>query len=143
MPGSSVQNEASAHGGRKYIKGLTTRSRTSVEAIQAVLQAQDEVIKSNPALVHCGVIFDYSPKQAVVAVPLEATAYAGRGTVRFSNYPDPPLSKNANSLHHACSVSKYRAPKESYSNSTPTPLSTTRCKVKSAHGPKSSLKKHR
>ncbi|KIO21665.1 hypothetical protein M407DRAFT_28732 [Tulasnella calospora MUT 4182] len=98
---NALQNEASAHGGRKYIKGLTTRSRTSVEAIQAVLQAQDEVIRSNPALVHCGVIFDYSPKQAVVAVPLEATAYAGRGTgaegIIFQFFTDPTLDDSVQS----------------------------------------------
>ncbi|KAG8971289.1 hypothetical protein FRC05_011388 [Tulasnella sp. 425] len=89
---NALQNEASAHGGRKYIKGLTT---PCVEAIQAVLQAQDEVVKSNPALVHCGVLFDYSTKQAITAVPLEVTAYAGRGTgaegIIFQFYTDPSL----------------------------------------------------
>ncbi|KAG8900553.1 hypothetical protein FRC00_012355 [Tulasnella sp. 408] len=92
---NALQNDLLPREGRKYVKGLTTRFPTSVEAIQAVLQAQDEVVKSNPALVHCGVLFDCCPKKAVMAVPLEATAYAGRGTgaegVIFQFYTDPAL----------------------------------------------------
>ncbi|KIO21684.1 hypothetical protein M407DRAFT_80117 [Tulasnella calospora MUT 4182] len=90
---NSLQNDPGAHGGRKYIKGLPNRSRPTIEAIQTVLQAQEEVIKSHPELVHSGVMFEASPKQAVMAVPLETTAYAGRGTVRmvFSFYKEPSL----------------------------------------------------
>ncbi|KAG9046102.1 hypothetical protein FS837_005089 [Tulasnella sp. UAMH 9824] len=95
---NTLQNESSAHGGRKYIKGLTTRSRASAEAIQAVLQAQDEIVKSNPALVHCGILFDYCPKKSVVEIPLEATAYAGRGTgaegIIFQFYTDAALDES-------------------------------------------------
>ncbi|KAG8928088.1 hypothetical protein FRC00_001861, partial [Tulasnella sp. 408] len=92
---NALQNDSLPRDGRKYIKGLTTRFRMSAEAVQAVLQAQDEVVKSNPALVHCGVLFDCCPKKAVVTVPLEATAYAGRGTGVeggiFQFYTDPAL----------------------------------------------------
>ncbi|KAG9046100.1 hypothetical protein FS837_005087 [Tulasnella sp. UAMH 9824] len=92
---NSLQNETDTHGGRKYIKGLPNRSRPPAEAIQALLQAQEEVIKSHPSLVHCGFLFEASPKKAVMAVPLEATAYAGRGTgaqgILFSFYQDPSL----------------------------------------------------
>ncbi|KIO21682.1 hypothetical protein M407DRAFT_217952 [Tulasnella calospora MUT 4182] len=67
----------------------------TVEAIQAVLQAQEELIKIHPALVRSGLMFEASPKQAVMAVPLEATAYAGRGSgvegMVFSFYQDPSL----------------------------------------------------
>ncbi|KAG8930127.1 hypothetical protein FRC01_003229 [Tulasnella sp. 417] len=96
---NAMLNEPNAHGGRRYMKGLKSRARTSVEAVQAVLQAQDDAIKSNPAFVHCGLMFDHSPRKAVVAVPLEATAYAGRGTgaegILFQFYSDPAFDDSA------------------------------------------------
>ncbi|KAG9011723.1 hypothetical protein FRB90_007123 [Tulasnella sp. 427] len=64
--------------GRKAAKKLY--DVVSAEAIRAVLQAQDELIKSSPTLNRSGVILECTPKKAVAAVPLEATAYSGRGT---------------------------------------------------------------
>ncbi|KAG9046099.1 hypothetical protein FS837_005086 [Tulasnella sp. UAMH 9824] len=80
---NSLQNEPSGHGGRKYIKGLPNRSVPTLEAVQAVLEAQDEVIKSHPGLVHSGIMSLAAPAQALMAVPMEATAYAGRGKARL------------------------------------------------------------
>ncbi|KAG9011395.1 hypothetical protein FRB90_007340 [Tulasnella sp. 427] len=81
---NTLQNEANRHGGRRYIKGIKSRSTVSAETIRTVLEAQDEVVQANPGLTHCGLVFEASPKRKAASVPIEATAYAGRGTIGFA-----------------------------------------------------------
>ncbi|KAG9011722.1 hypothetical protein FRB90_007122 [Tulasnella sp. 427] len=96
---NTLQNEANRHGGRRYIKGIKSRSAVSAETIRTVLEAQDEVVQANPGLTHCGLVFEASPKRKAAAVSVEATAYAGRGTgaegIIFSFYSDPSLDETA------------------------------------------------
>ncbi|KAG9001350.1 hypothetical protein FRB90_011634 [Tulasnella sp. 427] len=92
---NALENDAAADGGRKFIMGLKSRSTTSLDAIKLLLRAQDELVQTNPSLVHCGFQLDYTPKQAVIAVPVGTTAYAGRGAgaecIIYQAYTDSTL----------------------------------------------------
>ncbi|KAG9001858.1 hypothetical protein FRB90_011522 [Tulasnella sp. 427] len=83
------------HGGRKYAKGLTMRTQMTPTLMKNLVAAMDEANKSSSNFTNCGVLIDYTPKQAVMSVPLSATAYAGRGTgiefLAWIYYTDPSL----------------------------------------------------
>lgn len=100
---SVEQNAANPHGGRKYAKGLTMKSQSKwlpctlfTQAIcltagfrnlvtpavmKDLVAAMERANMSSANYTNCGVLVDYTPKHAVMSVPLDATAYAGRGTV--------------------------------------------------------------
>ncbi|KAG8939284.1 hypothetical protein FRC04_006724 [Tulasnella sp. 424] len=96
---NSIQNLAMGHGGRKYCKGITVKPKLTYEAVKALITAIDESVKDEPEFAASGALFEFTPKQAVLSVPLDATAYAGRGTGRecltFIFYKTPSLDSKA------------------------------------------------
>ncbi|KAG9048170.1 hypothetical protein FS837_000588 [Tulasnella sp. UAMH 9824] len=96
---NSMMNQASAHGGRKYMKGVTVQPKLTLETAKALLATMNESVKDNPGFLVTGCQFEYVPKSAITSVPLESTAFTGRGTGRecllFAMYTDPSLDTRA------------------------------------------------
>ncbi|KAG8981497.1 hypothetical protein FRB90_007209, partial [Tulasnella sp. 427] len=96
---NSFQNGPMGHGGRKYCKGITVKPKLTPEAFKALITAVDEAVQDEPEFAASGALFEFTPKSAVLAVPLDATAYAGRGTGRecltFIFYQTPSLDSKA------------------------------------------------
>lgn len=96
---NSMMNQASAHGGRKYMKGVTVQPKLTLEAAKDLLAAMNESVKDNPGFLVSGCQFEYVPKHAISSVPLESSAFVGRGAGRecliFAMYTDPSLDTRA------------------------------------------------
>lgn len=54
--------------------------------MRGLVVAMERANKSSANYTNCGVVVHYHPKQAVMSVPLDATAYAGRVTVGAAVY---------------------------------------------------------
>ncbi|KAG8983861.1 hypothetical protein FRB90_005686 [Tulasnella sp. 427] len=96
---NSMMNQASGHGGRKYMKGVTIQPKLTVKTAQAFVAAMAESLKDDPAFMVTGGQFEYFSKKTIASVPLESSAFAGRGTGRecllVATYLDPALDEKA------------------------------------------------
>ncbi|KAG8909605.1 hypothetical protein FRC01_006839, partial [Tulasnella sp. 417] len=54
---NSMMNQASAHGGRKYMKGVTLQPKLTLETAKALLAAMAESVKDNPGFLVTGCQF--------------------------------------------------------------------------------------
>ncbi|KAG8930129.1 hypothetical protein FRC01_003231 [Tulasnella sp. 417] len=82
-----------AEEGRKAAKKLYDAVTPAV--MKDLVTAMERANASSANYTNCGVLVDYTPKQAVMSVPLDATAYAGRGIgiefLAWIYYTDPSL----------------------------------------------------
>ncbi|KAG8897130.1 hypothetical protein FRC00_004770, partial [Tulasnella sp. 408] len=106
---NGLANAANPHGGRKYAKGLTMKSQMTPAVMKDLVAAMERANKSSANYTNCGVLVDYTPKHAVMSVPLDTTAYAGRGTgiefLAWIYYTDPSLdSVTRDQVREWCSI---------------------------------------
>jgi len=88
---NAQQNGADGGATRKYFKGLTIPKLTG-EAIDEVFKTINKVITTLPTIYSIGGTFEFIPKDAILAVPSDKMAFAGRSKGRelllFTAYPD-------------------------------------------------------
>ncbi|KAG8906637.1 hypothetical protein FRB99_006425 [Tulasnella sp. 403] len=95
---NTLQNEQQGHGVRRYCKGAGVPRATPAVAA-AIVGAISKSVETHPGLGNSGFVCEYMPKHAILSVPSESTAFAGRSNNRevmtFAMYKEADLDQTA------------------------------------------------